>query len=111
MSRRRRDAGDRRDAASCVRGGAFSIQCCDSGDGTTQTELAGPFEMSQFAISRRLKVLERAGLVDCGDEKQGRPATPSHGRVGPGLPKPQRGKALSRIGQLRGFCRDKVAGQ
>jgi DNA-binding transcriptional ArsR family regulator len=37
------------------------------------TELAGPFEMSQPAISRHLKVLERAGLVSVGRDAQRRP--------------------------------------
>lgn len=38
------------------------------------TELAEPFTMSQPAISRHLKVLERAGLVTRGREAQWRPA-------------------------------------
>ena len=37
-------------------------------------ELAEPFSMSQPAISRHLKVLERAGLVERGVEQQRRPA-------------------------------------
>ncbi|MFN2384819.1 MAG: ArsR/SmtB family transcription factor [Thermoanaerobaculia bacterium] len=37
------------------------------------TELAEPFEMSQPAISKHLKVLERAGLVSRGREAQRRP--------------------------------------
>ena len=37
------------------------------------TELAAPFEMSQPAISKHLKVLERAGLVSRGREAQRRP--------------------------------------
>ncbi len=36
-------------------------------------ELAKPFEMSQPAISKHLKVLERAGLVSRGSEAQRRP--------------------------------------
>jgi len=36
-------------------------------------ELADPFEMSQPAISRHLKVLERAGLVSVGQDGQRRP--------------------------------------
>jgi len=39
----------------------------------TVTELAQPFAMSQPAISRHLKVLERAGLVARGREAQRRP--------------------------------------
>jgi len=37
------------------------------------TELAGPFEMSQPAISKHLKVLERAGLISRGRDAQRRP--------------------------------------
>jgi len=40
----------------------------------TVTELAAPFAMSQPAISKHLKVLERAGLVSRGRERQWRPA-------------------------------------
>lgn len=36
-------------------------------------ELADPFDMSQPAISRHLKVLERAGLVSVGRDGQRRP--------------------------------------
>ena len=39
----------------------------------TVTELAAPFEMSQPAISKHLKVLERAGLISRGREAQRRP--------------------------------------
>jgi DNA-binding transcriptional ArsR family regulator len=38
------------------------------------TELAKPFDMSQPAISKHLKVLERAGLIERGREAQMRPA-------------------------------------
>jgi len=37
------------------------------------TELAQPFSMTQPAISKHLKVLERAGLISRGREKQKRP--------------------------------------
>jgi DNA-binding transcriptional ArsR family regulator len=37
------------------------------------TELAGPFEMSMTAVSKHLKVLERAGLIARGKEAQWRP--------------------------------------
>ena len=43
-----------------------------SGDASV-TELAEPFAMSQPAISRHLKVLERAGLISAGQEAQRRP--------------------------------------
>src|SRR4029079_10773387 len=36
-------------------------------------ELAEPFEMSQPAVSKHLKVLERAGLVSIGHAEQRRP--------------------------------------
>jgi DNA-binding transcriptional ArsR family regulator len=41
----------------------------------TVTELARPFEISIPAISRHLKVLERAGLIARGREAQRRPRT------------------------------------
>lgn len=37
-------------------------------------EIAAPFEISQPAVSRHLKVLERAGLVERDIDKQRRPA-------------------------------------
>ena len=40
---------------------------------TSVTELAEPFEMSLPAISKHLKVLERAGLIARGREAQYRP--------------------------------------
>jgi len=40
---------------------------------TSVTALAEPFAMSQPAISRHLKVLERAGLITRGREAQWRP--------------------------------------
>ena len=40
----------------------------------TVTELADPFDMSMPAVSRHLKVLERAGLISRGREAQWRPA-------------------------------------
>ncbi len=42
--------------------------------GATVTELAEPFEMSLPAVSKHLKVLERAGLIARGRERQWRPA-------------------------------------
>ncbi len=38
------------------------------------TELARPFAMTQPAISKHLKVLERAGLISRGRDRQWRPA-------------------------------------
>jgi DNA-binding transcriptional ArsR family regulator len=46
---------------------------------TSVTELAEPFEMSLPAISKHLKVLERAGLIARGREAQWRPC-----RITPG---------------------------
>ena len=43
-----------------------------SGDATV-TELAEPFAMSQPAISKHLKVLERAGLISTAQDAQRRP--------------------------------------
>jgi DNA-binding transcriptional ArsR family regulator len=43
-----------------------------SGEATV-TELAEPFAMSQPAISKHLKVLERAGLISRGRDAQRRP--------------------------------------
>ena len=37
-------------------------------------EIAAPFEMSQPAVSRHLKVLERAGLIERDVDEQRRPA-------------------------------------
>ena len=37
------------------------------------TDLAAPFDMSQPAISKHLKVLERAGLISVGQDAQRRP--------------------------------------
>jgi len=39
------------------------------------SELAAPFSMSQPAISKHLKVLERAGLISRGRDAQRRPRT------------------------------------
>jgi DNA-binding transcriptional ArsR family regulator len=41
----------------------------------TVTELAAPFDMSLPAISRHLKVLERAGLIERGQHAQYRPCS------------------------------------
>jgi DNA-binding transcriptional ArsR family regulator len=40
---------------------------------TSVSELARPFAMSQPAISKHLKVLERAGLISSGQDAQRRP--------------------------------------
>ncbi len=40
----------------------------------TVKELAAPFDMSQPAVSKHLKVLERAGLIERAIDRQRRPA-------------------------------------
>jgi DNA-binding transcriptional ArsR family regulator len=45
-----------------------------AGSEKTVTQLARPFDLSQPAISKHLKVLERAGLIERGREAQWRPA-------------------------------------
>jgi len=45
------------------------------------TELAKPFDMSMPAISKHLKVLERAGLIARGREAQWRPCRLEPGRL------------------------------
>ena len=41
---------------------------------TTVTELAEPFDMTMPAVTKHLKVLERAGLIERGRDAQWRPA-------------------------------------
>ncbi len=41
----------------------------------TVSELAEPYEMSMAAVSKHLKVLERAGLIERGHKAQWRPCT------------------------------------
>ena len=48
----------------------------------TVTELAEPFEMSQPAISKHLKVLERAGLISMDVDAQRRPRKLEPRRLG-----------------------------
>ncbi len=52
---------------------AILARLCDGS--ATVGELAEPFEMSQPAVSKHLKVLERAGLIDRAVRAQTRPAT------------------------------------
>jgi len=44
-----------------------------AGGEASVNELAEPFSMSQPAISKHLKVLEKAGLISCGVNAQRRP--------------------------------------
>lgn len=45
-----------------------------AGGQASVNEIAAPFEMSQPAVSRHLKVLERAGLIERDVDEQRRPA-------------------------------------
>ena len=45
-----------------------------AGGEASVTELAEPFEMTQPAVSKHLKVLQRAGLIARGRQRQWRPA-------------------------------------
>ena len=45
-----------------------------AGGQASVSEIAAPFEISQPAVSKHLKVLERAGLVERGVDEQRRPA-------------------------------------
>ena len=45
-----------------------------AGGQASVNEIAAPFEMSQPAVSKHLKVLERAGLIERGVDEQRRPA-------------------------------------
>src|SRR5688572_15340278 len=47
----------------------------------TVTELAAPFEISMPAVSRHLRVLERAGLIARGREAQWRPCRIEAARI------------------------------
>jgi DNA-binding transcriptional ArsR family regulator len=68
----------------------------------TVTELAEPFELSLPAISKHLKVLQRAGLVEQGRQAQWRPCTlkagaaPRRLRVDRSVP-PALGDSLERL--------------
>src|SRR5207244_12941049 len=55
--------------------------------GASVTEIAKPFDMSLPAVSKHLKVLERAGLVTRGKEAQWRPASSAAGRHCASLPR------------------------
>ena len=49
---------------------------------TSVSELAEPFDMSLPAVSKHLKVLERAGLISRGHKAQWRPCTLQGGPLG-----------------------------
>lgn len=65
----------------------------------TVMELAAPFEMSLPAVSKHLKVLERAGLISRGREAQWRPCKLEA--------EPLRG-AASWIGEYRRFWEERL---
>ena len=58
-------------------------------------ELAKPFAMSQPAVSKHLKVLQRAGLITHGQDAQRRPRRIHGGRLG---------AATEWLQQFRDFC-------
>src|SRR5256885_5050674 len=62
--------------------------------GASVTEIAKPFDMSLPAVSKHLKVLERAGLVTRGKEAQWRPAALE---AGPPKKNGERGERHPRI--------------
>ncbi|GIH73126.1 ArsR/SmtB family transcription factor [Sphaerimonospora thailandensis] len=71
-----------------------------SGEATV-SELAAPFAMSQPAISKHLKVLERAGLISRGRDAQRRPC-----RLEPGALK----EAAGWLETYRAFWEDRFQG-
>jgi DNA-binding transcriptional ArsR family regulator len=54
-----------------------------AGGEATVAELAGPFSISQQAVSKHLKVLERAGLITRSRDRQARPCRLVPGRLDP----------------------------
>src|SRR5256885_10871122 len=74
--------------------------------GASVTEIAKPFDMSLPAVSKHLKVLERAGLVTRGKEAQWRPAALEAGPPqkvdawGGALPVPLGAPCPRRLGDL-----------
>ena len=52
-----------------------------AGGQASVTEIAAPFAMSQPAVSRHLKVLERAGLIERHVDEQRRPARLKAGQM------------------------------
>ena len=72
---------------------------------TSVSELAEPFDMSLPAVSKHLKVLERAGLIKRGREAQWRPcriephATQRRRRMARGVP-PLLGRTVGSIGRF-----------
>ena len=63
---------------------------------TSVTELAAPFDMSLPAISKHLKVLERAGLISRGRDAQWRPCRIE---VGPPSAPPTGSSAIASCGR------------
>src|SRR3989449_2773321 len=63
------------------------------------TELAEPFAMSQPAISKHLKVLERAGLISRGRDAQRRPRRLEPRRLGEATKWLERYRRLWEIGR------------
>ena len=74
----------------------------------TVTELAEPFEMSLPAVSKHLKVLERAGLISRGREAQWRPCRlePTPLKDVADWVEEYRGLWEARLGRLDDYLRD-----
>jgi len=74
----------------------------------TVTELAEPFEMSLPAVSKHLKVLERAGLISRGREAQWRPCRlePAPLKEIADWVEEYRGLWEARLGRLDDYLRD-----
>jgi DNA-binding transcriptional ArsR family regulator len=72
------------------------------------TELAEPFEMSLPAVSKHLKVLERAGLISRGREAQWRPCRlePAPLKDVADWVEEYRGLWEARLGRLDDYLRD-----
>ena len=71
-------------------------------------ELAAPFDMSQPAVSKHLKVLERAGLISRGRDGQSRPCRLEAARLAEATAWMERQRSLweERFDRLDGFLND-----
>ena len=78
----------------------------------TVTELAAPFDITLPAVSRHLKVLERAGLIERGREAQWRPArlTPGPLREVDDWLEPYRRHWEARLDRLEAYLREPERG-
>src|SRR5205809_7668749 len=84
-----------------------ALPICQLRDGAaTVTELAAPFDMSQPAISKHLKVLERAGLITRGRSEERRVGKECRSRWSPNQSKKRRRDAYHRY-RVRATSRHK----